>query len=185
MIKNRIRLSWSCRLAVALLVGASCGGSQLSDPPPDSGRSVDGDAGGDRAGDGADAGAAVPRGAPGSHVWFDSSTSIQLENHWSFETLGPGSTGQPKSGSSSLALEKSALSADQLTALEGLVLVPLTSSCTADAYSYDELTVFDEDGSKAIYRDTGCSYLRAEGAQAMLPPDALSRELFPRGTGLP
>jgi hypothetical protein len=66
--------------------------------------------------------------------------------------------------------------------LEGLTLVPLTDACTSDGFNYHELTVISGDAFESVYRDTGCSYLRIEGAMAMLPANAFSSDLFPGST---
>jgi hypothetical protein len=114
-------------------------------------------------------GASDPLGSVGSHVWFDSSTGIELKNVWSYNGWGP-DAGPGQLGSSCLVLERAALHDEQQTALEMLVLIPLNEQCTADGYSYAQLTVRDRDGSRTTYRDTGCSYLRIQGATGMLPP---------------
>jgi hypothetical protein len=114
-------------------------------------------------------GASAPSGSVGSHVWFDSSTGIELKNVWSYDSWGP-DAGPGQFGSSCLVLERAALDDEQRTALETLVLVPLNEQCTADGYTYAQLTVRDRDGSRTTYRDTGCSYLRIQGATGMLPP---------------
>ena len=123
-------------------------------------------------------GASTPVGSVGSHVWTDSSTGIELKSVWSYQTWGP-NAGTPQSGSSCLVLERAALSDAQRTALEMLVLVPINEQCTADGYSYKQLTVRDRDGGTTSYRDTGCNYLRIQGATAMLPPSYSWSSDFP------
>jgi len=116
-------------------------------------------------------------GAVGSHVWFDSSQSLQLKEAWFFDTWGP-DAGAPSSGSRCWTLDRAALTDVQLGALESIVLLPLTDACTSDGYRYFELDVADADGSSATYRDTGCSSLRVEGAKAMLPANAFDPTVF-------
>ena len=106
------------------------------------------------------------RGAAGSHVWFESSVRLKLRNEWRFNAWG-GAMGA--SGGSCVSLTHDELSDEQRTALEGLLLVPLNAGCPSDGYDYDELTVVDRDGSEAVYRNTGCEYLKVPGALAMLP----------------
>jgi hypothetical protein len=117
--------------------------------------------------DDTDGGSPIARGTVGSHVWFDSSTGIELRNVWAYNGSLAGMP--PVTGSTCWTFERNALDDAQLAALEDMILVPLTEACTADGYSYYELTVVDADGTRAAYRDTGCSYLRLEGATAMLP----------------
>ena len=116
-----------------------------------------------------DGGSTERRGEVGSHVWFDTSQSIELRETWLYDTRGGDAA--PNSGCTSVPLDRSTLSARQLTTLENLVLVPLTDACTADGYVFHQLTVVDRDPLESVYRDTGCSYLRVEGALAMLPPN--------------
>jgi len=89
------------------------------------------------------------------------------------------------SGSTCWFFEKSALTDAQRKMLEELTLVPLVEACTADGFEYYELTVVDRDGSESVYRNTGCSFLRVEGAQAMLPANAFPAEAFRGATGMP
>jgi hypothetical protein len=105
-------------------------------------------------------------GAPGSHAWLPSSVALKISTSWFFSGWG----GRPSSsGGDSASWNKGDLSEAQKTWLEGLVLVPLDDRCTSDGYSYEELVVFDADGTSQTYRTTGCQHLRAEGAMAMLP----------------
>jgi hypothetical protein len=119
-----------------------------------------------------------PRGVAGAHVWFATSDWIAIRAEWSFIGRGGGSG---SSGSSCLRFDRTSLSTPQLDALAALTLVPITDGCTLDGYHFQELRVFDADGTSAAYRDTGCSYLRVAGANAMLPYDALDAETFASG----
>ena len=118
-------------------------------------------------------------GAVGTHVWTASSSSLELRHMWS-------STGTTisESGSQCWYVGSASLSDAQRTLLEGLTLVPLTDACTADGYDIYQLTIYDLDGSQAVYRNTGCSSLRVPGAQAMLPPDAFPNDAFPANTAV-
>jgi hypothetical protein len=119
------------------------------------------------------------RGEPGSPVWFESSTAIQVTRAWGFDSWGP-DAGPPQSGASCATFVRTEMTSDQLAALEAIVLVPATDSCPYDGYQYTELTVLDRDGSSAVYRDTGCNYPRvAAAATVMLPQGALSATTFP------
>lgn len=119
-------------------------------------------------------------GTVGARVWYASSASFELRNFWYFG--GPASV-TPESGSSCQFFERSALNDAQRGVLEALKLVSITDACTYDGYVYDELTVQDRDGSESVYRDTGCNYLRIEGAQAMLPANAFPADVFPADAG--
>jgi hypothetical protein len=118
-------------------------------------------------------------GTVGAHVWDASSESLELRKEWSYG--GPASI-PPVSGSSCWFFERGALSVAQREALDALTLVPLTDACTYDGFEYYELTVVDRDGSEFVYRDTGCDFLRLEDAQAMLPANAFSSDVFPGTT---
>ena len=118
-------------------------------------------------------------GTVGAHVWDASSESLELRKVWSYG--GPANT-PPSSGSSCWFFESSALSVAQRQALDALTLVPLTDACTYDGFEYYELTVLDRDGSEFVYRDTGCNFLRLEDAQAILPANAFSSDVFPGTT---
>jgi hypothetical protein len=64
------------------------------------------------------------------------------------------------------SLKTEAMSDAQRAILESVLLVPLFPNCTADGYTYEELTVISSDGTRTLYRDTGCSYFgtaRREG----------------------
>ena len=115
----------------------------------------------------------TPHGAAGSRVWFESSTAVQVTRAWSSDYPGP-----PQSGATCATFLRTEMTSDQLAALDAIVLVPATDSCTLDGYDYTELKVIDQDGSSAVYRDTGCSYLRVS-ATVMLPSDALPSTIFP------
>jgi hypothetical protein len=73
-----------------------------------------------------------------------------------------------QSSSASAIYERAELSDDALSRLESLELIPLDDRCTADGFDYDVLTVTDAYGTFAEYADTGCHYLRFDGAAAML-----------------
>jgi hypothetical protein len=118
-------------------------------------------------------------GTVGAHVWDASSESLELRREWSYG--GPASV-PPMSGSSCWFFERGALSVAQREALDALMLVALTDACTYDGFEYYELTVLDRDGSEFVYRDTGCDFLRLEDAQAMLPANAFSSDVFPGTT---
>lgn len=106
-------------------------------------------------------------GEVGSHVWRATSASVTLDTHWSYDSLGqPGV--MPSSGSTSMTHLRAELSPGALGRLEGLKLIPLEDQCTADGYRYNVLTITDADGTSATYADTGCNYLRVEGATVML-----------------
>jgi len=122
-------------------------------------------------------------GAVGAHVWFASSTGIELTEAWVYDTWGP-DAGPPSSGTACSTLDRAAMSSDQLAALAQLVLIPLADSCSVDGYDYHQLTVMDGDGGPVSYRDTGCNFLRVEGATAMLPPGAFTANLFPLTTSI-
>jgi hypothetical protein len=77
------------------------------------------------------------------------------------------------------------LTAEQQTKLDAIVLVPLTPECTSDGYTYNELTVTDADGTAARYRDTGCDYLKADGAEALLPKNAFNDFPHPDASNCP
>jgi hypothetical protein len=126
----------------------------------------------------------VARGEVGSHVWFDTSQSIEVRESWYSDVRGPDASA-PISGSLCGILDRSAMNAAQLAALDEIVLVPLTSACTADGYRYVELTVVETDGQRLIYRDTGCDFLRVEGATAMLAEGSISRAVFPQSSLTP
>jgi len=154
---NRRRCVGSFLRAAALLVAAlstACGSSTDSDEERD----------------------APEPGTAGAHVWDAQSESLELRNVWSYG--GPANV-PPQSGSSCRFFARSTLSDAQRDVLEALKLVPITDACTYDGYMYDELTVIDRDGSEFTYRDTGCNYLRIEGAQAMLPANAFPADVFP------
>ena len=119
-------------------------------------------------------------GTVGAHVWDAQSESLELRNVWSYG--GPANV-PPQSGSSCRFFVRSALNDAQRDVLEALKLVSITDACTYDGYMYDELTVIDRDGSGFTYRDTGCNYLRIEGAQAMLPANAFPADVFPADAG--
>ena len=91
----------------------------------------------------------------------------------------------PITGNLCGTLDRSAMNAAQLAALEEIVLVPLIDSCTADGFRYVELTVIETDGQRAVYRDTGCNRLRVEGATAMLAQGSVSRAVFPQSSLTP
>jgi hypothetical protein len=123
----------------------------------------------------------LPRGQPGSHVWFDSSVSLELKESYFFDTWGPNAP-PPSSGTSCWTLTRDALTAEQQTKLDAIVLAPLTAECTSDGYSYDELTVTDTDGTAATYRDTGCESRKLDGAEALLPKNAFNAFPHPVAT---
>ena len=114
----------------------------------------------------------------GARVWLDSSVRAEVKQVWFYETFGPNAP-SPSGGSRCWQLDRDALTSSQRGALESVALIALSDACTADGYNYYQLTVFDADGSDATYRNTGCSYLRVDGASAMLPSDAFSSEVFP------
>jgi hypothetical protein len=117
-------------------------------------------------------------GRVGSPIWFDTSTDLVVTDNWSYEMLGPNDP-PGSSGSTTQSWARAVLSQAQLAGLAALRLIPLDGRCLSDGYDYREVTVVDEDGSRAAYRDTGCSYLAAVGATAMLSPGALSAALSP------
>lgn len=110
----------------------------------------------------------LPKGTPGAHVWFDSSVRVQYRYELS-RTLWGGDGGIRERYEESCGILERPLTDAQEAALKTIVLVPINSACSADGFDVRELTVFDADGSEAVYRDTGCSYLRVVGAKAMLP----------------
>jgi hypothetical protein len=77
------------------------------------------------------------------------------------------------------------MSIAQLSALEELVLIPITGACSADGYSYYELVVTDEIQGASAYATTGCEYLRIPGATAMLSESSFDAALFPADEGAP
>jgi hypothetical protein len=131
-------------------------------------------------GAGGTAGAGGSSAAVGAHVWTASSASLELRNVWTID----GFIGAPSSGSQCWSFDRGALSDAQRAFLENLTLVPLQNNCSSDGYSYYQLTVIDADGSSAVYRDTGCSYLRAVGAQAMLPAGTFPNDAFSSGNAV-
>ena len=131
-----------------------------------------------------DSGSSVTRGEVGSHVWFDTSQSIEVREAWYAEVRGPDASA-PVSGSLCGTLDRAVMNAAQLAALDEIVLVPLTEGCTTDGFRYLELTVVETDGQRAAYRDTGCNFLRVEGAAAMLAQGSFSRAAFPQSSLTP
>lgn len=103
-------------------------------------------------------------GAVGSHVWYPTSASVTLDEHWASTGFGR----PAQSGDESETYERAELSAGALSRLENLTLLPLKETCTSDGYRYHVLTITDADGTSAAYADTGCEYLRLEGATVML-----------------
>lgn len=134
--------------------------------------------------DDTDSGSSVARGEVGSHVWFDTSQSIEVRESWFSEVFGTDASA-PISGNLCGTLDRSAMNAAQLAALEEIVLVPLTDGCTVDGFRYLELTVVESDGQRSTYRDTGCNILRVEGATAMLAQGSISRAAFPQSSLMP
>ncbi len=97
------------------------------------------------------------------------------------DTFGP-NAGPPQSGSECWFFDREEMSAVQLRALSDLVLIPIDDACTADGYSYYELSVTNDDGAVQSYRTTGCSYLRLPGATALIPQDFFTSS-FPLAEG--
>lgn len=114
--------------------------------------------------EGTEVDAGVARGVPDAGVWFDSSMSIAVTRSWL--TTFPGASG---SGSECVRFERADLSADQTTYLEELRLKPFRKAWCADGYDYVELRVYENDGSSAAYRDTGCDGQAFPDAGVMLP----------------
>ena len=108
-----------------------------------------------------------PSGEVGSHVWSASSKGIEVMR----EDYSSGFGGPSTISRTCWSLTADMMDDAQRSALERVVLVPLTGTCTADGYTYSELTVVGSNGARSMYRDTGCSFLAAPGAKAMLPRD--------------
>jgi hypothetical protein len=126
-----------------------------------------------------------PARGVGSRVWFDSSVRMELEH---FSAFDPAEGNVPPSGDSVSAcrqLDSASLTDSQRATLEAITLIALNDACTADGYSYYQLTVFDADGSKAVYRDTGCPELRVAGATALLPHGAFDSFPVDNATSCP
>jgi hypothetical protein len=109
---------------------------------------------------------AVNPGTPGAHVWFPTSTGIELIRSSSYDSFPSGAS---ISTHSCLEHDRAAMTPAELGDLAKLTLVPLRGGCTYDGFEYTELRVFDTDGTSAAYRDTACDYLMVKGATAMLP----------------
>ncbi len=72
-------------------------------------------------------------GAPGSHIWFESSIAVELATVWAFDGWGGN---PPQSGQACWRLDREALSVAQLATLAAVTLIPLNDSCTADGFRY-------------------------------------------------
>ena len=130
-------------------------------------------------------------GAPGAHIWFESSVKLDVKRY----TFVAGFLGgASQSSCSAWSFSRESLTDAQLTAIEAVTLQPFPAgmACTPDGYSYDEATITDRDGTTATYQDTACDYLRIPVSIAMLPTGFFGAD-FPLGnsqycpwdTGLP
>jgi hypothetical protein len=104
-------------------------------------------------------------GAPGAHIWFESSVGLDVRQYTVFD-----SPVAPESSTCvAWSFSRQSLTDVQLTAIEGVILqpFPVGGACAEDGYSYSDATITDGDGTTATYRDTGCDFLRI--STAMLP----------------
>jgi hypothetical protein len=120
-----------------------------------------------------------PRDVPGAAIWFDSSVRAQVMQHSFYDTWGPDAP-PPQSTTTYSCWELTSLSEEDEDALRAVRLTALDDGCTVDGYWYTEITVWDADGSTAIYRDTGCEHHRVEGATAMIDASTVDRALLSR-----
>jgi hypothetical protein len=116
-----------------------------------------------------------PRNVPGAAIWFDSSVRAQIMHHSSYDTWG-GAVPPPDSIRYT-CLKRETLDAAELDALANVRLTPIEDNCSADGFSYTEITVWDANGSVATYRDTGCHSLRVAGATTMLDARSVNAQL--------
>jgi hypothetical protein len=137
------------------------GGSTAGGGSTDVGGSADTAGSADAAGAGAASDTELS-GEVGSHVWSLASAAIEVRR----QTVQIDSHFVPTDVSDTCwSLRTEAMSDAQRAILESVLLVPLFPNCTADGYTYEELTVISSDGTRKLYRDTGCSYLALPGAK--------------------
>jgi len=127
-------------------------------------------------------------GAPGAHIWFESSVGLDVRDYAYFDSsVGPDrSVGPGLFTCRAWSFSDQSFNDAQLTAIEGVALrpFPTVGACDSDGYSYSEATVTDGDGTAATYRDTECPYLTIPGSTAMLPTGFFG-SIFPLGDSTP
>jgi len=148
--------------------GASAAGepSAIGGITATGGATAAGDGAGGDAGSAAGAGGASeepPSPTVGSPVWFDESDSAIV-----WHSRGSTMPGFEFSEDACWYLPRDSMTAEQLQALEALVLVESDGHCLEDGWDYYLLMVYEADGSGTSYTTNGCE------AEAMLPTDAMS-----------
>lgn len=144
----------------------SGGAGEAGEPSATGGASAAGDGGEGTAGSAAGAGGAteeLPSPAVGSPVWFEESDSAIV-----WHSRGSTMPGFEFSEEDCWYLRRDSMTAEQLQALEALVLVESDGQCLEDGWDYHLLMVYKADGSGTSYTTNGCE------AEAMLSYEAMN-----------